>query len=247
MSRDRSPGSGDFLAGASALVTGASRGIGRRIALAARRAGARVLPVSRGGSGLEAVAESCGEEPLAADLTDGGDLRGLVEEVRGRLGGAPEVLVNNAGAFDLAPAHETPAAVLDRHLELNLRAPALLTRAFLGEMRARGRGHLLHLGSVAGRRALPGNAAYSASKFGLRGLHEVLREELRGTGVCSTLLEPGAVDTAAWEGLEDRLGEDLPAREEMLRPEAVARAALEVLRMGPYGRGGSPAVLAVDP
>lgn len=238
---------GDFLAGASAVVTGASRGIGRGIALAAHGAGARVLPVSRGGPELESVAERCGQEPLTADLTDDADVRDLVEEARGRVGGAPEVLVNNAGAFDLAPAHETPASLLDRHLDLNLRAPALLTRAFLGEMRGRGHGHLLHVGSAAGRRGLPGNAAYSASKFGLRGLHEVLREELRGTGVCSTLLEPGAVDTAAWEGLEDRLGEDLPAREEMMSPEAVARAALEVLRMGPYGRGGSPAVLAVDP
>lgn len=240
--------SGDpFLEDAAALVTGASRGIGRRISIALADAGARVLPVSRGGPELEAVAGRCGEAALTADLTDDADLRTLVEEVRGRLGAPPEILVNNAGAFDLAPAHETPTAVLDRHLALNLRAPAVLTRAFLGEMRARGHGHLLHLGSVAGRRALPGNAAYSASKFGLRGFHEVLRAELKGSGVCSTLLEPGAVDTDAWAGMEDRLGDDLPPRDAMLAPAEVARAAVEVVRMGPYGRGGSPGCLTIDP
>lgn len=238
---------GRFLEGVSALVTGASRGIGRRIALSLSEAGARVLPASRGGPDLQEVAGRCGEEVLTADLADDAGIRALADEVRGRLGGAPDVLVNNAGVFDLAPANETSTEVLDRHLALNLRAPALLTRAFLGGMLDRGRGHLLHVGSVAGRRALPGNAAYSASKFGLRGLHEVLRVELEGSGVCSTLLEPGAVDTGAWDDLEERLGDDLPPREAMLSPEEVARAAVEVLGMGPYGRGGSPESLSIEP
>jgi len=246
VSADATGGGGEFLAGRSALVTGASRGIGRRIALDLAGAGARVLPVSRGGAGLEDVARRCGEEALSADLTDDDGLRRLVGEVRDRLDGPPEILVNNAGVFALAPAHETPTPVLDRHLSLNLRAPILLTRAFLGGMRERDRGHLLHVGSVAGRRALPGNAAYSASKFGLRGFHEVLRVELRGTAVCSTLLEPGAVDTSAWDDLEERLGADLPPREAMLGPEEVARAAVDVLRMGPFGRGGSPESLSIE-
>lgn len=245
MSRGR--GGRPFLSDVDALVTGASRGLGRELALALSEAGARVLPVSRGGPALDEVAGRLGEEPLTADLTADADLTALADEVRGRLGGVPGVLVNNAGVFGLAPAHETPAELLDRHLELNLRAPVLLTRAFLGGMRERGRGHLLHVGSVAGRRALPGNAAYSASKYGLRGFHEVLRVELRGTGVCSTLLEPGAVDTAAWDGLEDRLGEDLPPREAMLEPAEVARAAVDAVRMGPYGDGGSPGHLSLEP
>lgn len=248
MSAGTAAGADDgFLAGRSALITGASRGIGRGMAEAMADAGARVLPVSRGGPELRAVADRCGEAPLTADLAQGEAPRRLAAEVRERLDGAPDVLVNNAGTFGLAPAHETDAEVLDAHLALNVRAPILLAVAFLGEMRERGEGHLLHLGSVAGRRALPGNAAYSTSKFGLRGFHQVLRVELAGTGVCSTLLEPGAVDTAAWEGLEERLGDDLPSREAMLDPEQVARAALDALRMGPYGRGGSPGHLSLEP
>lgn len=239
--------SGRFLEGVDALVTGASRGIGRRIALGLAEAGARVLPAARGGPELREVAERCGREALTADLGEDADLGALAEETRRRIGGSPGILVNNAGVFALAPAHETPTEVLDRHLDVNLRAPALLTREFLGGMRDRGRGHLLHVGSVAGRRALPGNAAYSASKFGLRGLHEVLRVELQGSGVCSTLLEPAAVDTGAWDDLEDRLGEDLPPREAMLDPRDVARAAVDVVRMGPYGRGGSPESLSIEP
>lgn len=239
-------GDGRFLEGASAVVTGASRGIGRRVALALSGAGARVIPVSRGGPELEAVADRCGEATVTADLAEEGGVRGLAGEVRGRLGGAPEILANNAGVFDLSPAHETPPEVVDRNLAVNLRAPLLLTRAFLGAMRERGHGHVLHVGSVAGRRALPGNAAYAASKYGLRGFHEVLRVELRGSGVCSTLLEPGSVDTAAWDPLEPRLGDDLPSREAMLDPEEVAGAALDAVRMGPYGRGGSPGHLSLE-
>lgn len=235
------------LGGRAALVTGASRGIGRRIALALADAGARVLPASRGGAQLRAVAERCGAEALEADLTEHEDLDALAREVRSRLGQAPELVVNNAGCFDLAPAHEIAPETVDRHLLLNLRAPVLLTRRFLGGMRDRGHGHLVHVGSAAGRQALPGNAAYSASKYGLRGFHEVLRVELRGTGVCSTLIEPGAVDTDAWSGLEEHLGENLPARNAMLGPEEVARAVLDAVAMGPYGRGGSPGHLSLEP
>ncbi|NIP57048.1 MAG: SDR family NAD(P)-dependent oxidoreductase, partial [Gemmatimonadetes bacterium] len=102
----------------------------------------------------------------------------------------------------------------------------LLVRAVLPGMLERGSGLIVSVGSVAGRRAFPENGAYSASKFGLRGLHEVLREELRGTGVRGTLLEPGAVDTGIWDPLDPDGRPDLPDRGRMLAPEAVAEAAL---------------------
>jgi NADP-dependent 3-hydroxy acid dehydrogenase YdfG len=77
---------------------------------------------------------------------------------------------------------------------------------------------------VAGRKAFPGNAAYSASKFGVRGFHEVLLEELRGTGVRATLVEPAATDTPIWDPMDPDADPNLPPREAMLRPEDVAEA-----------------------
>jgi NAD(P)-dependent dehydrogenase (short-subunit alcohol dehydrogenase family) len=229
-----------------ALVTGASRGIGRAVALRLADDGLRVLPTARGGEGLEAVAEGCGTPPaLTADLTREEDVTSLAREAARRAGGAPALLVNVAGVFGLAPVEETSPQAFDAHLAVNLRAPFLLARRLLPELRDRGRGHLIHLGSVAGRRALPGNAAYGSSKFGLRGLHRILREELQGSGVCSTLVEPGPVDTGAWDPVEDRLGRDLPPREAMLDPGQVAEAVASAVRWGPLGRGGSPDVISL--
>ena len=110
-----------------------------------------------------------------------------------------DVLVNAAGVFDLAPVVETGGEVLSRNLAVNLAGVMHVTRAFLPGMLAAGSGLVTNVGSVAGWRAFPDNAAYSASKYGLRGLHDVLLEELRGTGVRACLLEPGAVDTGIWD------------------------------------------------
>ncbi|MDH3424228.1 MAG: SDR family NAD(P)-dependent oxidoreductase, partial [Gemmatimonadota bacterium] len=93
-------------------------------------------------------------------------------------------------------------------------------------MLERGSGTVVSIGSVAGRKAFPGNAAYSASKYGLRGLHEVLVEELRGTGVRATLVEPAATDTELWDPLDPEQNPELPSRTDMLRPEDVADAVL---------------------
>jgi len=139
-------------------------------------------------------------------------------------GGAPELLVVAAGTFSLGPAVELTVEDLDRHLDVNLRGAILTVRAVLPGMLAAGKGTLVLIGSVAGRRAFRGNAAYSASKFGLRGFHEVLLEELRGTGVRATLLEPAATDTPLWDPLDPDSTPELPDRSAMLTPEDVAVA-----------------------
>ncbi len=223
------------LAGRSALVTGASRGIGAALAAALGREGVRLVVTSRGGEALERVAGDLGAAAVAADLTRPAEVDRLAEEARARLGGAPDVLVNDAGVFHLEPADELSPDLFDRHLAVNLSAPFRLVRAFLPEMLDRGEGRLVHVGSQAGRIALPGNAAYSASKYGLRGLHEVLEVELEGTGVHTLLVEPGPVDTAAWDDFEERLGEDLPARDAMLAPDDVAARIVEALAAGRAG------------
>jgi hypothetical protein len=93
----------------------------------------------------------------------------------------------------------------DRMIAVNLRAAFLLMRAFVPGMLARGRGHIVTIGSVAGRQAFPSNGAYSASKFGVRGLHAVLAAELRGTGVRATFVEPAATDTPLWDASTARI------------------------------------------
>ncbi|HUE95696.1 MAG TPA: SDR family oxidoreductase, partial [Longimicrobiaceae bacterium] len=138
-------------------------------------------------------------------------------------------IVNSAGAFTLAPFTETDPHDFDAQLGANLRGPFLVTRAFLPAMLERGSGHIVNIGSIAGRLAMPGNAAYSASKFGLRGLHEVLAAELRGTGVRATLIEPAATDTPLWDAVNPDARDDLPSRSQMLGPDDVARAILFAL------------------
>lgn len=223
------------LRGMTALVTGASGGIGRAVALGLAEEGVDLVVSSRGGRALRRVAERAGAHPVEADLLRLPEIDRLVAATRERFGGPPHILVNAAGCFDLAPVARLPVADFEHHLQVNLRAPFALVRALLPGMLSRGSGHLVHLGSVAGRQAFPENGAYSASKFGLRGLHEVLRLELAGTGVLTTLVEPGPVDTAAWDGLAPRLGEDLPPRDRMLGPGPVAAAVLACLRLGREG------------
>ena len=133
---------------------------------------------------------------MSVDLS--GDLAKASRDVRRELNGAPEIIVNNAAEFFVIPAEKTEVADFERALRVNLTSHFALVREFLGDMKRRRRGHIVTIGSMADERGLPGNAAYSASKFALRGLHEVLREELRGTGVRTTLVSPARVDTSLW-------------------------------------------------
>lgn len=217
------------LAGRTAVVTGASRGIGREVARELVAAGARVVGVARGHDALRHAMEAVGAQPLAADVSDPAEVSRLAAALGDELGAAPDIVVSAAGAFALAPVHETSIADFDAMLAANLRAPFLLMRAFLPAMLERGSGHLVTVGSVAGRTAFPHNGAYSASKFGVRGLHAVLDAETRGTGVRATLVEPAATDTSLWDAVDRDANPGLPPRAAMLRPERVAEAVVWAL------------------
>ena len=229
-----------LLAGRTALVTGASRGIGAAVARGLARDGARVALLARSREPLAALAAEIGAGALAipADISD----PAAIDQARAALAGvgvdAPDILVNNAGIFFVTPAHETAVDDFRSLLELNLTAPFAFVQAFLPAMRRRGSGHVVTIGSIADRVAFGGNAAYAASKFGLRGLHEVLRAELKGTGVRASLVSPGPVDTPLWDSVDagDRAGHT--PRAEMLPASAVADAVRYVVT--------APAAVNVD-
>ncbi len=214
------------LAGKTAIVTGASRGIGSWIARSLAREGARVALVARTRDDLARLATEIANESFAVecDLTDKSSIDRATDSIQKSLSVAPDILVNNAGIFQMAPVDQTADDVLEKMLATNLVAPFRFVRSFLPSMRTRGTGDIVSIGSIADRKIFDGNAAYSASKFGLRAMHEVLREELRGSGVRSTLVSPSGVDTPLWETV-DEAGNPRD-RSDMLRADDVVNAVM---------------------
>jgi len=236
------------LGGKAAVVTGASRGIGRAVAEALEDAGALVVRLSRSATGerpLDGLRRTGGVDrrvELRCDVTVERDVARAAETMLATIG-PPDILVSNAGGFLLKPLAETSAEEFRRQLDVNLVGAFLVLRAFLPAMAARG-GHVVTIGSIADHAAFPGNAAYAASKFGLRGLHETLRAEYAAAALRFTLLSPAATDTTLWDPIEPDRRPDLPDRAAMLRPSDVAEAVLfavtrrdgvnvEMLRIGP--------------
>jgi NAD(P)-dependent dehydrogenase (short-subunit alcohol dehydrogenase family) len=211
------------LAGKAAVVTGASRGIGLAIAEALEREGARVVRTARSLT----AAQHAQRVDVPCDIGDPAQVTALADAARTAFG-EPDLVVNGAGSFLLRSFEATTPVDLAAQLAANLQGPFNVARAFLPAMRARGRGRLISLGSIADHRAFPENAAYSAAKYGLRGLHEVLREEYRGSGVLCTLVSPGPTDTPAWDPYDPDHREGFVPRARMLKPEDVAEIVLWV-------------------
>lgn len=216
------------LAGLSVVVTGASRGIGAAVATRVAGLGAKVIRVARSDMlGLRGAVD------LRADLADPRERDNVLRQITVQHG-LPDIVISNAGGFILASLEDTTDALLREQLAINLEAAFAVARHFLPPMRERGRGTHILIGSVADSRPLAGNTAYAASKYGVRGLHEVLCEEYRGTGVRCSLISPGPTDTAVWDPVDPDHHEGFTPRAEMLRPADVADAVIYAVTAAPH-------------
>jgi len=230
------------LEGRLALVTGASAGIGAATARSLAEEGSRLLLAARRAGRLESLeAELVGEGAAVRSLAL--DVRNA-EEVSRVLGGLPEewseidLLVNNAGlSRDLLPVAEGKIEAWTEMVETNLLGLLHVTRAVLPGMIARGRGHVVNLGSVAGRESYPGGNVYCATKAAVRSLNRGIRLDLRGGPVRVTTVDPGMVETefslVRFRGDEARAGAVYQGMTP-LRPEDVADAILWCLTRPPH-------------
>jgi NADP-dependent 3-hydroxy acid dehydrogenase YdfG len=219
------------LEGRPIVVTGASRGIGLATARALTSVGARVFCLARKGPRLDEAVASLGYSAVAVpcDLANGGEIDHAVHDLLEKCDGPPAAVVQAAGVFPLARVEETPPREFGGALEVNLLGPYRLLQPLVRQMIDRRSGHIVTIGSIADRTVFAENVAYAASKFAARAVHEVMREELRGTGVRVSLVSPGPVDTAIWDAIDPDHRPGFTPRARMLRPEAVADAVLFVL------------------
>ena len=171
-----------------------------------------------------------GSIPLICDVSNPQSVEKAAAQIRKELGGAPDILVNNAGIFGVSVVEETTADFFVETINTNLVGPFLFVRAFLADMKRRKAGHIVTIGSIADRTIFTGNAAYSAAKFGLRAVHEVLRAELRTTGVRTSLISPASTDTEIWNSVTvtDPAGKPHSTRP-MLSPDDVVAAVMFAL------------------
>lgn len=204
-----------------ALITGASRGIGRAVAITLSGAGYRPALAARDEAGLKLSARECiGADPLIfpVDLREEGAPEALVADViknAGRL----DLLINNAGAVISRSFEDTSAADWDQMIALNARAPFLLTRAALGALRRAPEAAVVNIGSVVSFKGYEMQAAYSASKHALAGWTKVLAKEVSAEGIRVHLIAPGGVATDMVRDVRPDINES-----ELIAPEEIARA-----------------------
>ena len=195
------------LDGRAAIVAGGGTGIGRAIALAFAREGARVAVFGRRAEPLrevmDAIAATGGTaRAVAGDAGDEGDVARLVDEVCAGWGGV-DVMVNAAAVRLNAPLDDISAADFAEVLRINLVGAFVLTRMVIGPMRARGGGSIVHIGSALGEAAAPFFAPYVASKGGLNALARAAAVELVRDGIRVNVVAPGTIDTVISQGVSD--------------------------------------------
>lgn len=224
------------LRGRTAILTGASGGLGSFIAPALARAGMNLSLVAFPGAGLGGVRSAVEKEGVRAialelDLRDAGQRQQVVSATLGEFGGI-DVLVNNAGVETSAAYHELSEADIRNILAVNLEAPMMLTRAVLPEMLRQGRGHIVNMSSLAGKFGPGFQEAYNVSKAGVTAFTYSLRGTYRGTGVSASVVCPGFVEAGIYARIKTSIGRPAPGLlgAGVCSPERVARAVVRVIR-----------------
>jgi 3-oxoacyl-[acyl-carrier protein] reductase len=191
------------LTGKIAIVTGASRGIGRHIAAALHEAGAKVAVTGRNLNTLEAAARAIGErcKPFPCDQRNPDVIASMANRVASELGSL-DILVANAGVYRSAPVTEMSLDFWNDIVETNLTGTFLTVQAFLPGMIAKNRGDVFLIGSMSGKKGDAGTSAYNASKFGLQGFAQALTYEVRKHNIRVMILNPSTVNTGADDGPE---------------------------------------------
>jgi len=214
-----------LLEGKVAIVTGASRGIGRAISVALAQEAATVVLAARSIHELQRTADMVTQaggksQTVVTELTKEQSIKNLVN-VTGEKFGRLDILVNNAGITHSAKLEDTLTEDWERCISINARAPFILCREALPLLKKSQAAHIINIASVVGVKGYPHQSAYTASKHALRGMTISLAEELRGSNVRVHVLCPGGVDT----DMVDRVRPDI-VKDELIKPEEVAELVL---------------------
>lgn len=212
------------------IVTGASEGVGAAAARKFAEAGANLMLVARGKKKLEAIAEELREktqvEIFAMDVSDPEACINVFKKADFEYGRI-DVLVNNAGYHERGNVDSVSPDELGRMIDVNLRAPILLTRIALPYIRDAGGGAIINVGSLAGRAPIPGSATYSASKSGLRAFTYAIAEEMPNSKIKFAIVSPGPIDTGFIMSDIDKVS-DLTFSQPISTADDVAQAILDL-------------------
>ena len=212
----------------TAVITGASSGVGKSLAIQLSDAGYKVVLAARSEDKLNVIAEEIQKMGgnclvVPTDVSQPEQINNLKDRTLEY--GDVFVVINNAGLGKFCKIEDVTLEDWNRQLDVNLRATFLVSQAFIPGMKRRKKGTLVFMNSVAGKKGYPYSAAYVASKYGMRGLADSLREELREDNIKVISIHPGAVDTPFWDGAGVNF-----SREEMLDTNTLAQSIVHTIQ-----------------